>query len=765
MELFADYVRAGWRLCPILPGRKSPVSGGWQLEANAIANPDVAAEMPGVGLCHAWSGTCALDIDDFEASAEWCAMQGIDLHALWNAPDAVRISSGRPNRGKLLYRLAVPLLSKKIIEKQPNAEGKLTDFNIIDFRCATRARTGGLSSCQDVLPGTVHPDTGKPYAWDYADELVGDWRFLPELPARVKTVWEGLLAAQAPTGTGAPPAPTGAAADTLRRALARKDPDCDRLTWVTILSALHYDTQGSEEGLALADEWSRKSDKYKGFDEVEGRWRSFSVAHASPATLTRELDVMSTEEDFPPVAAPPPPTTVEVEAAAAAAHASEVERKAANKISKKQAIARLEADLVFVSSLDKYFDVNTREALAGDHAIRHLYTAQMPYIRTPDGGRVKPDPVNILKESENKRVANRPGFHPGAGLFFEEDGVKYVNEFIADRVALLTPTPLEIEKIEWLFNRIDDPVFREWLRKFYGHAIQKPGVKIFSAPLIWSETTGNGKSTLVQVIPTLLFGERYTVSVSNSMLASDFNDYLVGKWFVHLSEMHADAKGERNAIAGKLKAWITDALGINPKGSRAYTTRNSLLITAASNKSDAAAIDNTDRRWGVHEMTAARMTEAEGVWMYDEFLKTPRAAGVLRSYFQSVDITGFVPTAPAPETASRQDMVMESLTPEVAAIHDAVDEGRGPFGRDVVHMQEVLDYLKAQGLRFIPSPHKMARTLKSAPLNFGQVRPDSGTTSKARLRLWTCRNHVEWAGATAKDIVTYWQGETDPLAL
>jgi hypothetical protein len=293
--------------------------------------------------------------------------------------------------------------------------------------------------------------------------------------------------------------------------------------------------------------------------------------------------------------------------------------------------------------------------------------------------------------------------------------------------------------------------------------VQRPGVKILSAPLIWSTTTGNGKSTLLEVIPRMLFGQRYSQSVSHGSLASDHNDYLIGKWFVHLSEMHADARGERNKVVGKLKAWITDPLAINPKGTRGYTARNCLVLTAASNKPDAAAIDNDDRRWAIHEMTAPQMTAAEGRALFDQFLHTPRGVGVIRHYFLNYPITDFVATAPAPVTASRQEMVLESLSAEVGILHEAIEEGRGPFVRDVVHMQEIMDFLRQQGMRTQLSPHRMARVLKAEPLNCEHLRPDNGEGNGTKLRLWVCRNHKSWALATAKSVVDYWRGEVDPL--
>lgn len=290
--ILAEYCRAGWALVPIPRGRKGPIAPGWQASREAcVTVPEVAAQLDdGIGLCHAYSGTCALDIDDVELARKWLKAHGISLDALWNAPDAVRISSGRPNHGKLLYRLGKPICSKKIVE------GK---FNILDFRCGTRVGT----TCQDVLPPTIHPDTKKPYAWDYADDSIGHWSCLPQLPADVKAIWEGLVAAP----EGAVPeatqrAPTPSKLGPARRMLYDNDPDCDRERWVEIGMILHHTSAGGLDGLDLWDEWSARSKKYQGRPELETIWRGFRPDAQNPVTINSlRVDTAAEIEEFSPV--------------------------------------------------------------------------------------------------------------------------------------------------------------------------------------------------------------------------------------------------------------------------------------------------------------------------------------------------------------------------------------------------------------------------------------------------------------------------------
>lgn len=180
----SDYIAHGLALVPIPTGEKGPSNKGWNKPGVAITDPDAAAVVTGnVGLAHAYcspSPTMALDIDDLPKAREWLAEHGVDLDALRDADNAVRISSGRDGRDKLLYRLpagVAPIPTKQIAEPK-------TGEMILEFRCAT---ANGLT-VQDVLPPSIHPETGKPYEWAGK----GDWRNIPEIPQPLLAVWETL---------------------------------------------------------------------------------------------------------------------------------------------------------------------------------------------------------------------------------------------------------------------------------------------------------------------------------------------------------------------------------------------------------------------------------------------------------------------------------------------------------------------------------------------------------------------------------------------
>jgi hypothetical protein len=707
---------------------------------------DGAAALAGAGLLHALSGTCAIDIDNTTLANDWLAARGVNLDELLNAPDAVRISSGRPGRAKLIYRLKRPLATVK-----PDGSG-------IELRCATVSG----SSVQDVLPPTVHPDTGKPYVWQYGEPLIGDWRMAPPIPASLLALWRDLAPAinasagkaesqkpQAqkpqPKPSPTPPSDTDALLAKLRKGLEAKDPDSPYDAWIKIGMGLHDATGGAQEGFDLWDAWSAKATRarpdgkpvYGGTDSLLVHWRSFASVPGKRVVTSAilETDTPAAPDEFPLIASNTPPDPD-----------SELDKMlAAATVRTQEAIAWLEKRLVFVRNSGLYFDTQYHRLIESDRALVHEFMPGMPARKR---GRL--DPLVVLKESKTKRVVEAVAFHPGRPVTFQDSRGDWYANYYRDRLPEpLEPQKGELDRIDWLFSLIWDGEYRTWLKEFFAHAVQHPGVKIKSAPLIWSRTEGNGKTTLLRVLPVLLFGRDYSREVTTALLNSDFNDYLLKAWHVNLSEFRADSRGERRTISDKLKAWITeDEIALHPKGSAAYNIPNHFIVTATSNEADAAFISEKDRRWSVHQFMAKPMTEKEQRWLFDDFLRTPRAAAVLRHYFLNYKITTFKPDARALENAAKRDMVTASRSADVEILHRTFAERSPPFDRDVVRVGDVASYLR-HTLRVTVTEDKVGRILSEAPFEGARrVLHINGGMHRVTI----IRHHKKWLDAPSLDI-------------
>ena len=267
------YIRHGWSLVPIPANTKGPRTPGWNLRENALKSQGDLPPGYGIGLAHAYSGTMALDIDNWTMTTSLLAEHGIDLQALYNAPDAVVINSGKPGHGKLLYAMpfGAALPSKKILHSGVTA---------YELRCAT---VSGLT-VQDVLPPSIHPETRQPYQWGG----LGHWTRMPVIPQALLDLWSGMLVLDQQR-TIATDGTIDASWEEIRQALDVVPAECSRDEWVSIGMALHWagtQTDQLDQALQMWNEWSATAlTKYPGEREILTQWMSFKPDKASAVKL------------------------------------------------------------------------------------------------------------------------------------------------------------------------------------------------------------------------------------------------------------------------------------------------------------------------------------------------------------------------------------------------------------------------------------------------------------------------------------------------
>lgn len=266
---FDSYIRHGWKLVAIPQGSKGPNSAAWNRKENAVTDSTMIPPGHGVGLAHAYSGTCAIDIDNWDAAIQILSEHHIDLNQLYNALDAVTVESGRQGHGKLLYAMpfGITLPSKKINYTDDSGTKQVA----YELRCAS---TNGLT-LQDVLPPSIHPITNQPYRWGGR----GTWNNLPTIPTELLTLWQELTAQD--TEKVIPTDTVDASWDDIKAALYAVPADTTRDEWLTCGMALHHAgtvTNNLDHAMSLFHEWSAtKPLKYKGSNDIRLVWRSFKV--------------------------------------------------------------------------------------------------------------------------------------------------------------------------------------------------------------------------------------------------------------------------------------------------------------------------------------------------------------------------------------------------------------------------------------------------------------------------------------------------------
>ena len=163
---------------PMPSASKAPKHKRWQEPDRAFSDAKVARVFfekyptSNVGLLHSASGTCAIDIDHIENTRIIFEALGIDFDALMQSAPQIK---GRPDRGKLIFRAPSHLTRRSIA--WPTIDNPRKTEIVFELRAGP---------VQDVLPPSIHPDTGRPYRW----EGPSIWDGIPELPPQLLALWE-----------------------------------------------------------------------------------------------------------------------------------------------------------------------------------------------------------------------------------------------------------------------------------------------------------------------------------------------------------------------------------------------------------------------------------------------------------------------------------------------------------------------------------------------------------------------------------------------
>lgn len=181
-NLVEKYISLGFGLVKL--SGKRPTEPAWP--NHPITDPALLNGRD-IGLHHGYSRTCVLDIDHI-ISKYALSLVNVDLDEML-AANPYQISGNPNNPPKPLFRVpsGVKLSGKQLRwpdpDGQTNENGKVKNVTIFELR--------GGPGCQDVLPPSNHPDTGKPYTWvNGPPKKLDDIPFVPESLVRLWLGWE-----------------------------------------------------------------------------------------------------------------------------------------------------------------------------------------------------------------------------------------------------------------------------------------------------------------------------------------------------------------------------------------------------------------------------------------------------------------------------------------------------------------------------------------------------------------------------------------------
>lgn len=326
----------------------------------------------------------------------------------------------------------------------------------------------------------------------------------------------------------------------------------------------------------------------------------------------------------------------------------------------KPALEAINQDYIFVRSPVGVFHIPTRNLYTIEN-FKHLLENGFAL----DANKVIATAQAWLKSRDRTECAKLV-YEPGKALWLPD------GSFNLYRAPNIEPRKGDIGPWRKLLDHIfrNDNKARQWFERWVAYPLQRPGTKLFTAVVLWG-VQGGGKSLLGETYGKL-YGENY-YEPSKSEFSNQFNEWLRFRQFVLVNE--SLSTGNRHD-ADELKAMITrEYATINRKYQPQFQVRDCVNYLITSNHPDAVLVEDTERRYFVHRV-AARL----GSYLADEvsaFKKDPKGQAALLHYLlHDVDVRGFNPRAPAPETAARLDMIEATICDLDRFIRDEIEAAR-----------------------------------------------------------------------------------------
>ncbi len=411
----------------------------------------------------------------------------------------------------------------------------------------------------------------------------------------------------------------------------------------------------------------------------------------------------------------------------------------------------LRENYVYIRTLDAFRDANG--CLLSVTAFNRSLARLMP---KPESQSKATSANHIAMELGFVEQTDCLGYAPAEGRIFKFDGLSFANTYRPWTPHPLNPEPWETRAFLGLINHLasDDKEARaglNYILKCMAWLVQNPSGRIPKGLLLIGPTPGSGKTSLMLVIPRLLFGPHNVNSPTDSELNSDFNGYAQGARILTLEEIWMAQWRDAESRANRFKALLSDdgGLRVHAKGRDGFSVKNVLSVFATSNYPDAIHVQTSDRRWHIVDTNAPAMSVEQADELYT-FLKSERAPGVLRYVFLKMDVSKFNPHKAPPMSAAKLQAIEIGRSEHEAKIIGKWEDKSGCFARDVVTVEEVQ---KELGTLIFDRPvarNAIIKVLLSEPIKAKAVLTSKWEVEiqkSTSVRAYVVRNEELWIAA------------------
>ena len=378
-------------------------------------------------------------------------------------------------------------------------------------------------------------------------------------------------------------------------------------------------------------------------------------------------------------------------------------------------------DIVWDCEVDKYFILEKNKHVS-NKSLNQLFSKHFNNKTTPE---------KEFYNYQEKKIVDACLYRPD--LFKPEDRIindgklSYINKFIPNEIEAIKATEGDLKPffdlMAYLFpNEKERNHVLDWL----AHVIQKTGVKIRHAVMVYSEDWQIGKGTLFDTMVDILGEENAEPGNVKSIL--DKGVTFSEKLLVLIDECSSTGEyAEKRNLVNDLKTIVSEGRIQKRLLYKDYgitkTFTNFLIFT---NKPDALTIDANDPRYFVVDHYEKRLPQ-EFYNNYHSWRKD-KGSNYVYWYLKNRNINKFNPTAPPPLTQAKSRMADQTANPLLQHMSQAYQEGQMPFPfiNKVIGTTEIAEWYKKHGSmkqkKFADNPKEVVRCFKKMGFHeLGQV--------------------------------------------
>lgn len=616
-----------------------------------------------------WRNADLLDLDDAKRRlSEGAGNVGVRLRDgdLVVDVDPRHFEDGRDSLAALTADLGIDLSGYPTVE---TGSGGLHIYMAID--AGTKVSNGlpnypGVEfkafGRQVVAPGSVHPDTGRPYLLDPLSAPFEPRRDAPQVLAD---------AIRRPE-RGAAADPGDCAPEQLSEMLEALDPADyrDHDAWLELMMASHHATGG--DGLEEFVAWSTSDPAYSDHEHrIAARWNSLHAdgdgGKITQRTLFKRV-IDAGRQDLIPRTDPADDFPDDLD---------DVPAFIGEQQAKTTVLDRVNADRFTVLTGGKYLvgiertDPRTRmfsvEWYAPEAVKQHMNVSS---VETPDG-KTKPLGTWWLEHPKHRQYD---------GVVFDPTpGAKHPNHYNLWRGWAIEPRKGDWSKMQRLIRDVlcgGDAESYDYVVRWMAHMVQHPS-RPAEVALVFKGRKGTGKGTLCRALVELA-GKHGRHVTSPDHFTGRFNEHLADTILLFVDEgfWAGDKKAE-----GQLKGLVTEkTLTFEGKGKPIVQGPNQLHVVMASNEDWVVPATADERRFAVFEAddAAARAFPHFADLIEDGGAERTRIMAAMLHDLLRMDLGDWHPRRSIPQTRALLDQKMEGLrkTPLDAWWYDCLEAGQ-----------------------------------------------------------------------------------------